>query len=1054
MKTTKTNHQYKRIAFVLALLLTSTNSFSQVWTPLTTNITNNLKACFFLDANTGWVAGDSGTVIKTTDGGNTWSMRQNTGTINPLRSIYFINSTTGWAGGNSGELIKTTDGGNTWDSLYSNTTQQINCVKFADANTGWLVANGGTIRYSSNGGTTWGPQLSGIGGSNIWGLSVGNTLNAFCSGSSHKGSKTTNGTNWVGLDFAGGPLVQYNDVYFTDLNNGWTVNTVGGIYKTTNGGATTPDWDSLTSPTTNDLLSIDMLNTMSGWISGRQGTILSTTNGGTLWNAEASGTTSALWQIDFVNDTTGWAVYDNGGVIKYQHIIPTAPLTLLQPNGGEIYNIGTTQNIIWLANGVTCVTIQYSTNNGANWINIPGATNITTPPNSFPWTIPNTPSLQALVRIVDCSNSANADTSTSIFYIQPIAQGEDYSVLVTATSSNAPAQITLNWVPDPNALTYTVDRKLKTDIAWTFLANVSVAANTYVDNTVNVGEAWEYRITKTTPQLTGYGYIYAGLELAETDFRGTALLLIDTNFYNAIASEIDQMELDLIGDGYSVVKNIVDPIIGVQAIRNIITQEYINGDSALTTVISIGHLPAAYSGNFAPDGHAERVGAQPTDGFYGDIDGVWTDSYVTVVNTGVIFSPNIPADGNFDTDTFPSAIELQVGRIDMHNMTGFSLSEGNLLKQYLNRDHDFKLKVFDPGYRALMNTTMDHTLPTTSAGAWRSFSPMFGNSIKEMNTNYAGITEFMDSLTNQSYMWTHMAGGGSDTSMSTDVFTSTGCINNPINTVFMQMYGSYFVEWYKGSSYFTNNLLRAPMASNGTTLATMWSGKAPYWHMHHMALGETIGYSTVTNQNNYSTYVAGTNSLRHGIHMSLMGDPTLKMHIVAPISNLNATVGSGGVTVDLNWTASTDSNIVGYNIYRADNIYGSFVKLNTIHITSTSYMDLTPLAGNSVYMVRAVKLENRSSASYYNLSTGIIDSVFTTLGDPSILDENFTIYPNPTTDVLNFSMELERVEVYNVYGQLVLTNILNAKSISVENLANGIYFIRSGNINKKFIVKH
>jgi mannan endo-1,4-beta-mannosidase len=68
--------------------------------------------------------------------------------------------------------------------------------------------------------------------------------------------------------------------------------------------------------------------------------------------------------------------------------------------------------------------------------------------------------------------------------------------------------------------------------------------------------------------------------------------------------------------------------------------------------------------------------------------------------------------------------------------------------------------------------------------------------------------------------------------------------------------------------------------------------------------------------------------------------------------------------------------------------------------------------------------------------------------------DELIIYPTPTADVLNFSMELEKVEVYNAYGQLVLTNVLNAKSISVENLANGIYFLKSGNINKKFIVKH
>lgn len=64
------------------------------------------------------------------------------------------------------------------------------------------------------------------------------------------------------------------------------------------------------------------------------------------------------------------------------------------------------------------------------------------------------------------------------------------------------------------------------------------------------------------------------------------------------------------------------------------------------------------------------------------------------------------------------------------------------------------------------------------------------------------------------------------------------------------------------------------------------------------------------------------------------------------------------------------------------------------------------------------------------------------------------IYPNPTNSVIIFPEELEHLEIYNANGQLVLTNILPTRSISVENLSNGIYFIRSGNINKKFIVKH
>ena len=42
-----------------------------------------------------------------------------------------------------------------------------------------------------------------------------------------------------------------------------------------------------------------------------------------------------------------------------------------------------------------------------------------------------------------------------------------------------------------------------------------------------------------------------------------------------------------------------------------------------------GHVPVPYSGDIVPDGHMpDHVGAWPCDGFYGDMDGTWTDNAV------------------------------------------------------------------------------------------------------------------------------------------------------------------------------------------------------------------------------------------------------------------------------------------------------------------------------------------------------------------------------------------------------------------------------------------
>jgi len=64
------------------------------------------------------------------------------------------------------------------------------------------------------------------------------------------------------------------------------------------------------------------------------------------------------------------------------------------------------------------------------------------------------------------------------------------------------------------------------------------------------------------------------------------------------------------------------------------------------------------------------------------------------------------------------------------------------------------------------------------------------------------------------------------------------------------------------------------------------------------------------------------------------------------------------------------------------------------------------------------------------------------------------LYPNPTTGMLSFSHTLNDIEVFNIYGQTVMTKIKAANSISVHELPDGIYFIRTEKAVMKFIVKH
>ena len=82
---------------------------------------NILESVFFTDSITGYAVGSAGTIIKTTDGGATWSI-YSSGTGNMLFSVFFTDANNGFAAGtcSTGDLIlKTSDAGNSWSTVFS-----------------------------------------------------------------------------------------------------------------------------------------------------------------------------------------------------------------------------------------------------------------------------------------------------------------------------------------------------------------------------------------------------------------------------------------------------------------------------------------------------------------------------------------------------------------------------------------------------------------------------------------------------------------------------------------------------------------------------------------------------------------------------------------------------------------------------------------------------------------------------------------------------------------------------------------------------------------------
>lgn len=103
--------------------------------------------------STGYVVGNSGVILKTTDGGLNWT-RKSSGMNNALLSVHFpVDASTGYASGWSGTVLKTTDGGVNWPSLASGTSNGLWSIHFPmDATTGYVTGDTGTILKTTNGG--------------------------------------------------------------------------------------------------------------------------------------------------------------------------------------------------------------------------------------------------------------------------------------------------------------------------------------------------------------------------------------------------------------------------------------------------------------------------------------------------------------------------------------------------------------------------------------------------------------------------------------------------------------------------------------------------------------------------------------------------------------------------------------------------------------------------------------------------------------------------------------------------------------------------------------
>ena len=577
----------------------------------------------------------------------------------------------------------------------------------------------------------------------------------------------------------------------------------------------------------------------------------------------------------------------------------------------------------------------------------------------------------------------------------------DYAVQVSATVSESPASITLSWpLPTVTPSQFRIYKKKQTDTSFgSPIATLSGTTTSWTDTGVSVGSAYEYQID--TNGSYGHGFIFAGIRSPVKDLHGKVILVVDNSISGNMPGELNQLQQDLAGDGWTVIRHDVGRGDTPPNVKQLIQNDY-NADPAnVKAVFLFGHVPVPYSGDINPDGHSDHKGAWGADVYYGSMSGSWTDGSVNDTTSsarGPIDSStanwNKPGDGHFDQSTLPADVTLQVGRVDLHDLPQYApKTESDLLKNYLNKDHNFRFGNIQLQRRGIVDDNFGtFSGEAFAANGWRNFAPMFGaNNITVINSSNTdtNTASFFNTLQSNSYLWAYGCGPGYFYQCNGVGKVDYYAAQDP-KAAFYMAFGSYFGDWDSNQNY-----LRAPLATQTAGLACVWAGR-PNWYFHHMVMGENIGYSTVLTQNNSGLYPV--NTAGRTVHIALMGDPTLHMHTVKPPANLAASAPS--TVVALNWSASSDSNLAGYHVYRATSSNGPFSRLTGSPVSGTSYSDSVPASGTYTYVVRAVKLENTPSGTYYNPSQGCFATVTTGSGStnqPPVITSPATATPNPAT---------------------------------------------------------
>lgn len=329
------------IAICLLFSVAYQNSSAQnSWQILETNTSLDLLGLQCLADDTLIVFGDDGILLKSTDGGISFTGFQNSGAL-IYTAAFFNNLDTGFAGNGGGNILRTTDGGSSW-SVTGGCICYITDICFSDDQHGIYGGPAGVFR-SSDGGNSWSEVSNPP-------FFVPHRLVAFqdsvfiaiylraC-------FKSTNyGQSWIADTVNDNTNYSLSALSFIDSHTGFTITGDGQLFRTNDQAAS---WNLVSATGLPNVIKLAFADSLNGFLVSNQFNIYRTENGGLTWTFDYAAP-EAVSKLEAISHT----VYGTGqdGMLLKREITTGMHLPSMNP-GFCIYPNPVTETL--MIDGVT-----------------------------------------------------------------------------------------------------------------------------------------------------------------------------------------------------------------------------------------------------------------------------------------------------------------------------------------------------------------------------------------------------------------------------------------------------------------------------------------------------------------------------------------------------------------------------------------------------------------------------------------------------------------------------------------------------------------------------